>query len=66
MNSMSMFKAKSRNKRIDSVYLLANRIDIGCLAMANNGQWNTRKTSASAHIKQSSIGGQIDIRKQNK
>lgn len=65
MNGTSMLKAKSRNKRIDCVHLLTNRVDIGCLTMTDNSQRNTWKTSARTHIKQSSIGGSIDIRKQN-
>ena len=65
MNGMSMFNAKSGNKRIDCIYLLTNRIDIGCFTMTDDSQWDTRKTSTRTHIKQSSIGSSIDIRKQN-
>ena len=34
--------------------------------MADDSQWDTRKTSTRTHIKQSSVGSPIDIRKQDK
>ena len=66
MNGMSMFKAKSGNKRIDCIYLLTDRIDIGCFTMTDDGQWDTGKTGTCTHIKQSSVRSSIDIRKQDK
>ena len=37
MNRMSMFQSKSMNKRIDSINLLANRVNISSFTMRGYG-----------------------------
>lgn len=61
VNGMSMLKAKLLNKGINSINFLANRIDIHRFTTTRNGQWNTWKTSAGTHIKQSAFRSFINI-----
>ena len=66
VNSMGMFKAKLFHKGIDSVNLLADRINIGSMTTRSNGQRNARETSSRTHIEKIALWCLLDIRKQDK
>lgn len=66
VNGISMLESKRTNKGVNSIYFLANGIDIGSLSLTCNSQRNTWKSSTGTHIKQSTFRSFINIGQQNK